>query len=81
MVKNITFNFQLDAERISFKWQDDWKNASLLQYLACQTGKLEKLELLLNYGYVCKGISESKDEITKNLKNPKNWDEAGKKLM
>ena len=47
-----TFNSQLSAARISFKWQHDWKDASLLQYLASQSGKLEKLELLLNHGYV-----------------------------
>ena len=55
--ENITLNSQLAEATIQVKWQPDWewKDASLLQYLASQTAKSEQLELLLNHGYVRTG--------------------------
>jgi len=49
---------QLAAARISFKFNSEWKDATLLQYLASQTGKLEQLELLLNHGLDPKAVTE-----------------------
>ena len=53
--KKLTFNFQLAKARVQVKWQPDFerKEASLLQFLASQTGKeskMELFELLLNRG-------------------------------
>jgi len=69
---------QLAAARISFKFQSDWKDASLLQYLASQTGKLEQFELLLNHGLdpraVTDDIAHTPLEIAASNKNTKAFD-------
>merc|ERR1719184_254842 len=69
---------QLAAARISFKFQSEWKDATLLQYLASQTGKLEQLELLLNHGLDPKAVTEdiahTPLEIAASNKNTKAFD-------
>merc|ERR1712032_73172 len=69
---------QLAAATIRFKWEYEWKDVSLLQYLASQTAKLEQLELLLNHGLDPRAVTEDIDytplEIAACKENTKAFD-------
>merc|ERR1712032_1508266 len=69
---------KLAAATIRFKWEYEWKDVSLLQYLASQTAKLEQLELLLNHGLDPRAVTEDVDytplEIAACKENTKAFD-------
>merc|ERR1719177_127179 len=69
---------QLAAATIRFKWQYEWKDVSLVQYLASQTAKFEQLELLLNHGLDPRAVTEDIDytplEIAACKENTKAFD-------